>query len=282
MCGTELAIPTGAVSRYAGPMLREMTNNRSHSELVQRGQTRPRRRWRSLQVGALVVLLVAATHPWWLTGWARFLCADEAPLDAPANRSVTVVVFGGRDVAAYIRPYVESGRVELVLIISRSPGRLERRGIVRPSSECFRDALLADGLEPQHIEVQLSSVQRTSELLQTINQRLDAAPNEQAVLLCGEWQSRWLRGQRNAHVSAVNRSRCQVQAVSHPDEGVTNWWRTKDGLRRGVEATLQLALDWSVRDSIALPPRERTAADFIRAATADADAESDADARVRR
>ena len=148
----------------------------------------------------------------------------------PAVAGSAILVFDGHGPL-----YDEAGRlygvgdVSRVLFFRLHPRRSEQVGAVPSGDLTSRHELARRGVPEASMTVLPAEGRRAWDRAVALRDWLGDHLDENVVLLCDRFESRWIRGVLNRTLDGSDADRVHLQAVADPRYDETNWWRGKEG-----------------------------------------------------
>lgn len=183
---------------------------------------RPRRRWRWLIVGGVLLALFLGRAPL-LRGLAGLLIADE-----PDQGATALALLGGDRVHDAVAARVRDGGDVEVLLIAAVPRRLEAFGLIPPHTEIDRRALEGRGVPAAAIRVLPGQARDAWDGARVPRDWLRDHPEARVTVLCDRFGSRRLRIILD-RVLGPDAARARVAALADRRYDETNWWRSEAG-----------------------------------------------------
>lgn len=212
-------------------------------------------------MAACFALVAAVSWKWVLQSAARFLIHSGST--GQATLIVSIAGVAGLEQASTL---LQANPNLKLLLTDQAPTRVEELGVLRDDLAQTREQLKRLQVEETRVLPPLRQTDGVNDMLAALGEHLQQHPEEQLVILCGEWRSRLLRLKCN-RLPVSFADRISVQAVDDPAVDPGAWWSTRQGIRTVCSSGIQYLAAWGTFT----PGQEypmRTQADFQEAAVA--------------
>lgn len=179
-----------------------------------------------MTIGLLVLLLA---------GWQRAVIlrwvASPLTVTAETPTATTLLVWSGDRRYDYAAERVATGQIQRVLLIPETPRWTVVYGISRPGQEVALEQLTKRKVPRERIEVLQDPADNIWSLGDRLSDWLAAHPEDSIELAVGSFYGRTTNLVLERLLPASQRARVGVVGLSHRDRNLTNWWKTRKGIR---------------------------------------------------
>lgn len=202
----------------------------------------PRRAWfgrggwitfRRFLLGLVLVLL--ASHVWWLRALGAYLIAEE-----PVSRADAAVVLGGDHRLQRAAELFHNGAVEEIWVLEREPSYAVTAGILRPNHGVEMEELVGLGVPADRMRLLTGGMRDIDDAARRIAAAAGESPQRRVVILCERLSSRNVRLVTNRVLPKTTESRIQVLGLPADEFDELCWWRSRTGWKETFNAVSQL------------------------------------------